>query len=81
MKIIHAHPETTLAEILEHAAHGPIAVERDGVTFEVRLVNEAAGIFDHYDPAAAIEALDRLASAFRGVDAEQWKAEVRETRH
>jgi hypothetical protein len=80
MKVIRVKQSTTLGEVLSEAARQPVVVERDGEAFEVRHLDREAHPFEHYDPAAAIAALDRAAERLHGVDAREWKAEIRAAR-
>jgi hypothetical protein len=77
-KKIIVEPDSELARLLDEAAEQPLLLEKDGVRY--RLDKEEADIWAGYDPDAALEGIRAAAGSWKDIDAEAFKAYIRERR-
>ena len=70
------NPEDELAQRLDEAAGQPVVIAHKGIRYRI----EPEGPFAFYDPEKAKAAIHAGAGAFKGVDAEQLLADIREAR-
>ncbi|MGH2350980.1 MAG: hypothetical protein ACRDI2_23210 [Chloroflexota bacterium] len=73
-----------LARVLEKASRHPVLLEKDGVRYRVAREDGKDGerddIWKDYDPQAVIEAMRAAAGSWSDIDAEAFKAYIRERR-
>jgi hypothetical protein len=77
-KKIIVNPNSEVARLLDEAADRPLLLEKDGVRY--RLDREETDIWAGYDPEAAIEGIRAAAGSWKDIDAEVFKAYIRERR-
>lgn len=70
------NPDEELGPLLERMAGKPVIIEYNGIRYRV----EPEDPFAFYDPEKALAAIDAGAGAFKGMDVEQFLAEIREAR-
>lgn len=73
---IKLNPTDELGRRLERAAGQPVIIEHNGVRYRI----EPEDPFAFYDPEKMLAAIDAGAGAFKGMDVEQFLAEIREAR-
>jgi len=73
---IKLNPEDELAQRLDEVAGQPVVIEHNGVRYRI----EPEDPFAFYDPEKAKAAIHAGAGAFKGIDVEQFLAEIREAR-
>lgn len=76
-QVIEFGPETDLDELLDRADRAPVTIERDGVRYQI--ARDPGDVWAYHDPVRAREALEDLRGtlAGSGIDAEEWKREIR----
>ncbi len=77
-KKIIVHPNSEVARLLDEAAEQPLLLEKDGVQY--RLDREGTAIRADYDPEVAREGIRKAAGSWKDIDAEAFKAYIRERR-
>ncbi|MDQ2787523.1 MAG: hypothetical protein M3Y58_21250 [Chloroflexota bacterium] len=70
------HTDDGLAKRLEEAAGQPVVIEHNGVRYRI----EPEDPFAFYDPEKMRAAIHAGAGAFKGIDREQFLADIREAR-
>ncbi len=78
--VLALYPELTMDDLRAVFAYAAGAVQAVTASGEAATVEPYADIRANYDPEKALQAVDRLRESLRGVDFEQWKAEVRAAR-
>ncbi len=77
-KRITVKPDSELARLLDEAADRPLLLEKDGVQY--RLDREGTDIRAAYDPEVARDGIRKAAGSWKAMDAEAFKAYIRERR-
>ena len=78
LKTITVEPDSEVAHVLEQAAAAPILIETKGTRY--RVVREKDDPFANYDPERAKAALDRVFGTLKGIDVDEFLAEIKEQR-
>ena len=78
VKIIEVRPGSELAHLLDEAAETPLLLVKDGVRY--RLDREDEDIWAGYDPEAARAGIRAAAGSWKEIDAEAFKAYIRQRR-
>lgn len=73
---IKLNPEDELAQRLDEVAGQPVVIEHNGVRYRI----EPEDPFAFYDPEKMRAAIHAGAGAFKGIDREQFLADIREAR-
>jgi hypothetical protein len=77
-KKIIVNPNSEVARLLDKAAERALLLEKDGVRYH--LDKEETDIWAGYDPEAALEGIQKAAGSWKDIDAEAFKAYIRERR-
>jgi hypothetical protein len=78
LKTITVEPDSEVAQVLEHANEAPILIETRGARF--RVVREGDDPFANYDPERARAAAHRAFGSLKGINIEEFLAELKEER-